>query len=173
VNGFGRTRLATGTAGRDSSPSWSPDGRRIAFATKQRGFWSVYVIGVDGVAPELVRDASAPAWSPDGSKIAYHACGGIKLATPAGADLTAPFGFRCSHFVVSGPPVWSPDGRKLAVARQNSGTYVMNADGSGLTRLTTAAGSMPGARFSQQRLSWRPLLSVLLRSRSQPPAERP
>jgi hypothetical protein len=80
--------------------------------------------------------------------------------TAAGRPLTL-FGRSIG---VPGPPVWSPDGRKVAVARQHRGTYVMNADGSHLTRLTTATGSLNGARFSQQRLSWRPLVSVLIGS---------
>jgi len=37
-------------------------------------------------------------------------------------------------------PVWSPDGRKIAFER-NANIGVVNADGSGLTRLNTGTGS--------------------------------
>jgi Tol biopolymer transport system component len=29
-------------------PSWSPDGRRLAFSAEARGNWEIYVVGFDG-----------------------------------------------------------------------------------------------------------------------------
>ena len=63
------TRLTEG-----SHPSWSPDGRRIAFAGPSYG---VYVINADGTGLRLIAQGIQPAWSPDGSRIAYmsgHCC---------------------------------------------------------------------------------------------------
>ncbi len=136
--------LRTGSAGLDSSPSWSPDGKRIAFASQVTPYAkhkSVYVIDVDGHHRRLLaRNGSAPAWSPDGTRIAFHtSCGGVRLISPAGQDVTPLRGpFRCRAIgATAGAPVWSPDGKKLTMSN-SSGVYVVNADGTGLTRRTTA-----------------------------------
>lgn len=79
-----------------------------------------------------------PAWSPDGSKIAFHSSregNGIWVMDADGRNqrpLTRP---------VTGDlfPSWSPDGSKIAFARLEGGGFqihVMNADGTGTTKLT-------------------------------------
>jgi Tol biopolymer transport system component len=56
-------------------PAWSPDGRRIAFASTVEGNADLYVIGVDGGQPRrLLPDASTerfPDWSQDGRWIYF------------------------------------------------------------------------------------------------------
>jgi dipeptidyl aminopeptidase/acylaminoacyl peptidase len=70
--------LVTGTDGHDSSPSWSPDGQRLVFATRRRGESTISIIDSDSSQRQLLaRHAASPAWSPDGSAIAYR--------TPRGA----------------------------------------------------------------------------------------
>jgi hypothetical protein len=161
----GSASLGTGTAGRDSSPSWSPDGKLITYASNDGERSSVYVIGADGAQRRLLtRDASYPAWSPDGARIAYRRGCGIRQMTPAGVDVT-PFALSgCLPLgdVIPGPPVWSPDGRKITFGVSWSvgqerwrGTYVMNADGSHLTRLTTKARGVYAGQ--QPRPAWQPL----------------
>jgi Tol biopolymer transport system component len=62
----------------DESPSWSPDGREIAFASA-RGDAAVYSIYVRRLGTGSVRrvtshgDAESPLWSPDGRQLAYLA----------------------------------------------------------------------------------------------------
>ena len=59
----------------DEHPSWSPDGRRIAFASDQAGHSDIFVMNADGSAPSPLTNspfgAYYPNWSPDGAFIAY------------------------------------------------------------------------------------------------------
>ena len=169
-NGTGRRTLVADPDAR--SPSWSPDGRRLAFAHEWNGRFAVYLMRADGTHRQLLVDgASAPAWSPDGTSIAYRArCGGVKLVTPDGRDVTpdgrdvTPAAASSCHAIgINGRPVWSPDGTKIAVAGTTTfgtgapvrGTFVMNADGSGLALVTTKAqGVYMGF---DPRPAWRPI----------------
>lgn len=149
--------------------TWSPDGTRIAFeagigraCADPRSLGrscAVYDTRLDGSDVRLLaRHAGSPAWSPLGTSIAYEGRCGIRLVTPAGADATPGPRGPCAHIGVPGQPVFSPDGRKIAVnaplhgARR--GVYVMNADGSGLARLTGVTGH---SDFGVARLAWQPV----------------
>ena len=51
----------------DNSPSWSPDGKRIAFASTKDRNWEIYVVDADGGNPQnLTNNPFAhdrqPAW---------------------------------------------------------------------------------------------------------------
>jgi Tol biopolymer transport system component len=148
------------------SPSWSPEGKRLVFATTATPYVervtdaSVSIVDLDGShRRRLVEHASAPAWSPDGNRIAYHAgCGGIRLITPAGADATPEsptFGCRGSTPVRRGRPVWSPDNRKLAVANA-LGVFVIDLR-TRTTELVTPFGSRETGLgiFRTAQPSWR------------------
>jgi Tol biopolymer transport system component len=149
------------------SPSWSPEGKRLVFATTANPYIerltgaSVSIVDVDGSHRRLlVEHASAPAWSPDGRRIAYHAgCGGIKLITPAGADATPEsptFGCRGSTLFRRGRPVWSPDNRKLAVANA-LGIFVIDLRTTRTTELVMPFGSRETGLgiFRTAQPSWR------------------
>jgi TolB protein len=155
ADGLRRRILETGTVGHDQSPSWSPDGRWIAFASRLNGVSAVYAIRADGSERRLLaRDAGSPAWSPDGTRIAFRAHGGVEFVSPNGRLLSARAPFRVGVAVgISGPPVWSPDGRRIAMSNR-SGTWVMNADGSGLRRMTRYSVGMAIGR--PPRPAWRP-----------------
>ena len=135
--------LKTGTEGRDSFPTWSADGRRIAFATKSAGGrWSVSTIAIDGSNRRVLARGSSPAWSPHGRLIAYRGrCGRIRLMTPDGKRVLTAHAGRgiCGEIGVGGAPVWSPDGRQIAMATR-SGTYVMGRGGGHLRLVTPEDG---------------------------------
>jgi dipeptidyl aminopeptidase/acylaminoacyl peptidase len=135
--------LDTGTEGSDSFPTWSPDGRRIAFATKYAGGRpSVSTIAIDGSTRRVLARGGSPAWSPDGRLIAYRGrCGRIRLMTPGGRPVLSAHSGRgpCGEIGVAGAPVWSPNGRQIAMATR-SGTYVMDRTGGDLHLVTPESG---------------------------------
>ncbi len=62
----------------DGWPAWSPDGRRIAFASNRGGNQQIYVMDADGgnVVRIVHREgrATAPKWSPDGAALYFPIC---------------------------------------------------------------------------------------------------
>jgi Tol biopolymer transport system component len=139
-------------------PSWSPDGSRIAYRyQKGKDFMTtdIFVANADGSRPiNLTRSEGSvdwgPAWSPDGSKIAWNSDrddpgGGVLhgfIMNPDGSGSR-----RIEGKVWVEYPAWAPDGSRIAfmgqtpVGTENYEIYVMNADGTGLTRLTDSRGS--------------------------------
>jgi dipeptidyl aminopeptidase/acylaminoacyl peptidase len=61
--------------GRDSSPSWSPDGKTLAFLSARDGTSQVYVLSMEGGEAKKLTHLSTGAdlfhWSPDGKNIAF------------------------------------------------------------------------------------------------------
>jgi Tol biopolymer transport system component len=128
-----------------ATPTWSPDGRVIAFQTRQwRGRTSINVVDADGTEGKRLARGGDPAWSPDGGKLAF-------VSGPNGnyeIYVMNTDGSRqqnlSRHPAQDSHPVWSPDGRRIAFlstrdrqpALHGAYLYVMRADGSGLRRLT-------------------------------------
>jgi Tol biopolymer transport system component len=145
------TRIVLNSEG--GPPAWSPDGKKLSFVGWRRveidgpdgGSATVdnhiYVMNADGTGLARLVDTNAgvtaPQWSPDGEKLAFTRDCKIYVIKPDGTELTRfpGLGNACS---VS--PTWSPDGEKVAFrSASNAATYdlaLMNADGTGLTRLT-------------------------------------
>lgn len=95
-------------AGDGLGPSWSPDGRRIAFSSARTGY-GIWVVNADAtgltnLTPKGPGAVAGPAWSPDGKRIAFYSNsdGAWKLYTMSAAgedvrpavsiDLRSPLG---------------------------------------------------------------------------------
>jgi len=122
----------------EKAPSWSPDGRSIAFSSKRRpdfdrtDNWDLYVVdATPGARPRQVTTFEGPdmnpdwggrsvTWSPDGKYLAYVQGGPLKLIYYAGQKLAVvPASGGPARIVTPAldrnvlSPRWSADGKSL------------------------------------------------------------
>lgn len=178
ANGTGVRHLASKVV----SAAYSPDGRRIAYATYASGTSTIYTMRADGSGKAKVtagtRFDENPTWSPDGRTLAYHSCAKdfsacqvstIKSRAPYGLPRVIARGMRnpttgeCAGAASDAGlfPDWHPNANRLALqhaCRYNDKPSVVRA------RIVTGTGVLvrriPGylsmGRWSPDgtRLAW-------------------
>lgn len=170
-----RPRDISSRAGGDHLPSWSPDGTKLAFWRAGSERFSIVVTDPDGVVIALIPTvAKVPAdpsiawaggaggpldWSPDSRHLAFWSYVGdvpqIFTAASDGTELRRIGDPRIPAI----DPVWSPDGSQIAFAGMGdafagsgagpdqTGIFVMDADGSAVHRISRAKGTVTGPTF--------------------------
>jgi len=95
-------------------PSWSPDGKTIAFTARIGGTLGIYLVDSTGANVRLLRgdDGVGITWSPDSRWVAYASLGKIWKVRVNGDSLMR---------LTEGPndirPAWSPDGTRIVFIR--------------------------------------------------------
>jgi len=129
----------------DSSPIWSPDGKKITFErTKEHS--DIWIMNSDGsMQRNLTKtpqyDEKAVSWSPDGKRLLFMSKQESKKWNifvmnydgKEQVNLTKSTDFSDMY------PIWSPDGEKILFKSNQDGDmdiYIMNADGSNRKNLS-------------------------------------
>jgi TolB protein len=136
---------------RNAYPSWSPDGKHIAFASGS-GDSDIFVMNADGTQVRKLTDSpfyrinQQPSWSPDGKRIAFITFDS-SLPTTFPDETATEISFweilvmnadgtevdrLTDNDVDEGFPAWSPDGTRIAFSSNRDGDaeiFVMNPDG--------------------------------------------
>jgi Tol biopolymer transport system component len=123
------------TSGGDNGlPSWSPDGRFLAYTNLEDDpangglFPRIFVMDIDTRATTFIGPGVAPAWSPDGTQIAFTS---PSATFPGTAEIWAmnPDGSN-PHQLTDSPgmgkalPTWSPDSYSIAFDQEVSPGFV-------------------------------------------------
>ena len=125
------------------SPSWSPDGRDIAYVSFEKRHAGIYVQNATTGARKLISEFrginGAPAWSPDGKKLALvlskSGSPNIYLMDINSRQLTQ----LTKDFYINTEPAFAPDGRSLLFTSNRSGgpqVYKLNLQSRAISRVT-------------------------------------
>lgn len=110
VNGRAVVQLTSDSA-EDIQPAFTPDNKRVAFASNRSGNWDIWMIDLDGRRPVQITDTPMdevhPSWSPDGQRLVYCALpetsGQWELWISSAQPLSTPTFIGYGVF-----PEWSP-----------------------------------------------------------------
>lgn len=137
------------------SPDWSPDGKKLAYVSFERGRPAIFIQEVaTGSRYQLTNFRGlngSPAWSPDGKQIA------MTLSRDGSPeiyiyDLDERRLTRVTHhYAIDTEPSWSPDGKHLVFTSSRSGgpqIYKVNLQTGNINRVTFEGNYNARARYS-------------------------
>jgi TolB protein len=121
-------RLTVGRFSDNLSPTYSPDGQRIAFVSTRSGLPQIYVMAPDGTDQQLFApfdygvtgSSNAPDWSPDGQSVIFHrdVGGTLQLFVLDARTRTVR---QLTSLGRNEDPTWAPDSRHVAFVSDRSG----------------------------------------------------
>jgi len=121
-------RLTVGRFYDNLSPTYSPDGQRIAFVSTRAGLPQIYVMAADGTDQQLFApfdygatgSSNAPEWSPDGQAVAFHrdVAGTLQVFV---LDVRTRAVRQLTSVGRNEDPTWAPDSRHMAFVSDRSG----------------------------------------------------
>ena len=137
------------------SPSWSPDGRKIAYVSFESGNSNIYIQDITTGSRQLISSHKgingAPAWSPDGRKLAmslsYVGNPEIYVMDLASRQETR----LTNNLAIDTEPVWAPDGQSIYFTSDRSGRaqiYQVPAGGGAAQRISFQGQSNAKASMS-------------------------
>lgn len=156
VDGDGSNPRQLTTQGSNEQPTFSPDGKKIAFDSDRNpgGSFQLFVMNADGSGQTQVTatngSVGGSSWSPDGSQIAINDTSSGSNQIYIANVATGTVGTALTSVGSNTNPHWSPDGSKIlyvsTACRTDGGpvcgggesVYLMNADGSNQQNLTQA-----------------------------------
>jgi Tol biopolymer transport system component len=126
----------------DRFATWLPDGSGISYTIDDFSQAEIWVMDPDGGNPDLLIEDALPlsshSWSPDSQLLAYVSRDyKIKILHLADGTTTP---LTDGRFLSEAEPDWSPDGAKIVFSARIAGNqdlYLINTDGTGLTRVTS------------------------------------
>lgn len=124
ADGYGAQKILKSTSPL-MSPSWSPDGKQLAYVSFENGRSEIYVQSLDGKHRELIASYTgingAPAWSPDGKQMA------LTLSKDGSADIyimdlkTKALRRLTTNWAIETEAVWAANGRSLFYSSDRRG----------------------------------------------------
>lgn len=142
----GNNRKQLTDIGANAIPTWSPDGRKIAFISNRDGNQEIYVMDADGSNQTRLTNTEdnewTVSWSPNGNKLAF-----TRGNNAEGDDFEIYVMETDSHKekrltdneAEDSGPMWSPDGKWIAFTSKRDGNYeiyVMKSNGKDQRNLT-------------------------------------
>src|SRR5438132_12957576 len=173
-------QLTTSADASNLRPTWSADGKRIAYQSNKDGSYHIYVMDADGGNTKQISsgadiDDRHPAWSPDGSAIAVDSGDAthreiwiIDVGSQRRTQVT-------KTGAIASFPSWSPDGKRIAYyvytsqytssTTTSAGTFsgsmdvfIAARDGSGVVQMTDKLASEANSQctFACHSVRWSP-----------------